>query len=504
MMKGKKLKKKFIDQFNGNNDRGRPAKGLPFILALLWITVCGAVLYSQTRTEVINLPYILGVAAPVTGRTPARVITENTQYSGTVTWSPEVAGTFAPTTQYTATITLTPKAGHTLQGIAANFFNVAGAVSVRNAANSGVITAVFPPTIGTIINIPAIQGITVPNNGVTPVTAITETAQYRGTVTWSPAVPETFELNTQYTATITLIPKTGYSLEGVAANYFTVSGATSVRNSAGSGVITADFPPTMTITNAVINGVMMPATGKFPVKAIFDTLQFSGTVTWSPEVKRTFEANTKYTATITLIPKPGFTLQGVKDNFFTVSGAENVSNSAGTGVVTAEFPSTKEIKAVHPGDAKLWTIGASAGSSFAAPLVIATVHGTLAPFNELSSLGLSIGAFIELGVDAGLKMLSDEVEDYYSIYPFINFALFIPFVRMSNGKGGGMYGGAGFGTMLANYTFDYAGSIWDITPAVNIFVGFNILSMIDVSYTVRTNIKSADNKLSVGYVYRFK
>ena len=88
---------------------------------------------------------IEGVTAPVVGEKPVTAITEGKQFTGTVTWSPEVS-TFAASTVYTATITLTPKVGYKLDGVAANFFTVAGAASVSNEANSGVVTAVFPAT----------------------------------------------------------------------------------------------------------------------------------------------------------------------------------------------------------------------------------------------------------------------------------------------------------------------------------------------------------------------
>ena len=88
-----------------------------------------------------------GVTAPVVGEKPVTAITEGKQFTGTVTWSPDlVDGKFGPQTVYTATITLTPKAGYKLDGVAANFFTVAGATSVSNEANSGVVTAVFPAT----------------------------------------------------------------------------------------------------------------------------------------------------------------------------------------------------------------------------------------------------------------------------------------------------------------------------------------------------------------------
>lgn len=99
----------------------------------------------EAERVTVTEPAIGGVTAPVVGETPVTAITEGKQFTGTVTWSPEVS-TFAASTVYTAAITLTPKAGYKLDGVAANFFTVAGATSVSNGANSGVVTAVFPAT----------------------------------------------------------------------------------------------------------------------------------------------------------------------------------------------------------------------------------------------------------------------------------------------------------------------------------------------------------------------
>ena len=101
----------------------------------------------EAERVTVTEPAIGGVTAPVVGETPVTAITEGKQFTGTVTWSPDlVDGKFGPQTVYTATITLTPKAGYKLDGVAANFFTVAGAASVSNEANSGVVTAVFPAT----------------------------------------------------------------------------------------------------------------------------------------------------------------------------------------------------------------------------------------------------------------------------------------------------------------------------------------------------------------------
>jgi hypothetical protein len=480
-------------------------------------------------TPTIDIAAIGGVTVPVKNGIPVATITETAQYTGTVTWSPS-GDFFAPETAYTATITLTPKADYTLNGVTANFFTVAGATTVTNAADSGVITAVFPATAlanstinpiaanfdkytgsadytdisvsmtlnenalsgiynesaalvsGTdysvsgstvtldknyfaarangnttltfkfsegadqtltvaisdstpAIDIAAIGGVTVPVKNGIPVAAITETAQYTGTVTWSPN-DNPFKAETAYMATITLSPKEGYTLSGVSANYFTVSGATLAFNSANSGVITAMFPATaladstlnksvasfdkytgsadytdisvvmtlnentlsgiyngvseliagtnysmtgstiaidkaylstladgstplvfkfssgadQTLTVAVadttpvidiaaIGGVAAPVKTAVPVTEITENAQYTGTVAWSPN-DSSFAAGTTYTATITLMPKAGYTLIGVTADFFTVAGATTVTNAADSGVITAVFPST--------------------------------------------------------------------------------------------------------------------------------------------------------------------
>jgi hypothetical protein len=347
-----------------------------------------------------------------------------------------------------------------------------------------------PRTSPPAITIADIQGVTVPVIGSKLGTTITETAQYRGTVKWS---PDTFALNEPwYTATITLTPKTGYSFEGTAADFFKVSGTTSVRNAAGSGVITAVFPGTMTISNPSISGVTAPSTGAIPLK-IIETDQYWGNISWSPDVYGRFEQETRYTATIIISPKPSYTLEGIKEDFFSVPGAEKVSNIANAAEVIARFPATKEVKTVHLEDKKFWSIGASAGSAFPAPLVVGTVHGTLAPLS---------GLFIDVGADAGYG-INTSIVKYYSIYPFVNFGVFVPFPRLKADRGGGWYAGTGLGAMIASYTFDSAGEIGKTIIAMNVVTGFNILDMIDLSLTVRTDFKSVNNKLAVGYVYRF-
>ena len=97
-----------------------------------------------------------------------------------------------------------------------------------------------------VVDMAAIPGITVPTGGDTPATTITETDQYTGTVSWSPD-DDPFKYGTEYTATITLTAKSGYTLTGVEANFFTVDGADTVTHDADSGVVTAVFPVTYSI-----------------------------------------------------------------------------------------------------------------------------------------------------------------------------------------------------------------------------------------------------------------
>ena len=141
--------------------------------------------------------------------------------------------------------------------------------------------------------------------------------------------------------------------------------------------------------------------------------------------------------------------------------------------------------------ARLWTVGASVGSSFAPPWAIFTLHGTIAPFKY---------TFLELGCDVGFISGSSDVDFYYSIYPFAHLAYFRPF------NIGGWYIGAGAGYMMANYKFP-GGDVKKRIFAIDLTTGVNLFNFLDVSYTVRVKpdlrLKSVSHKVSVGYTYRF-
>ena len=194
------------------------------------------------------------------------------------------------------------------------------------------------PNPDQIINLSAIPGVTAPATGATPVTSITETVQYTGTVSWAPG-DSTFAASTGYTATIALAPKAGYKLTGVSSDFFTVAGA-SATHAADSGLVTAVFPTTVvaTITLLAIPGVTAPATGATPVTTAIDTVQYTGTIIWSPSTS-TFAASTVYTANLVLTAKAGYTLIGVAADSFLVAGA-TVTHVADSGTVAAVFLAT--------------------------------------------------------------------------------------------------------------------------------------------------------------------
>ena len=137
--------------------------------------------------------------------------------------------------------------------------------------------------------------------------------------------------------------------------------------------------------------------------------------------------------------------------------------------------------------AKLWSVGASAGTCFVEPWLTATARGTIAPFKY---------SFLELGIEfgfiSGLSYL-----DYYSFCPFAHAAFYWPFHEKI-----GAYLGAGCGYMIANYIFS-KGSIIKTGLAGDAIIGINLFNIIDVSYTLRTDFNRIIGKASIGYTYIF-
>jgi uncharacterized repeat protein (TIGR02543 family) len=115
---------------------------------------------------------------------------------------------------------------------------------IRDADDDNAQTLDF---LANTVDIAAVPGVAAPVPMAVPVTAVGETAQYTGVVSWRPdpaASGGKFAFDTAYTATITLTAKPGYTFFGTPADFFTVAGATDARNARDSGDIEARFPAT--------------------------------------------------------------------------------------------------------------------------------------------------------------------------------------------------------------------------------------------------------------------
>jgi hypothetical protein len=122
-------------------------------------------------------------------------------------------------------------AGKQTLTLEADPYNYTGTLIV--AANHTNTVAMKTSGSNKPVTITAIGGVTPPVTGATPVASIKETAQFTGTVSWIDEsfndVSGPFMENRVYRANIDLKPKTGYTLIGVADNFFTVEGATKVN-----------------------------------------------------------------------------------------------------------------------------------------------------------------------------------------------------------------------------------------------------------------------------------
>ena len=184
-------------------------------------------------------------------------------------------------------------------------------------------------------------------------------------------------------------------------------------------------------------------------------------------------------------------IPAIYNQFFGVAYLGNISDiqqSAAERPAPVPLPSYSGRAGGVVKESRLWTVGASLGTSFADPWFIGTLRGTIAPFNY---------TFVELGFDLGLGSGDWRVE-YYSLYPYAHFAYYRPYKDL-----GGWYAGGGIGYMTAEYKFR-EGTVTKNAFGFDITAGVNLWDMLNVSYTFRTNFEFASNKISVGYTYRFK
>ena len=513
---------------------------------------------------------ITQLTAPVKNGVPQTEI-ETDEYTATVAWSPGVTDKFVYNTVYTATITITPKTNYTVKGIAENGYTVSGAETVTNEADSATVTVVYSATenknsneftqplaitgwtYGETANTPtavakygtikytysntadgtyteevptnagtyyvkatveetadylglesnavkftilpktintAITQLTAPVKNEVPQTEI-ETDEYTATIVWSPEVTDKFGYDTVYTATITITPKTNYTVKGIAENGYTVSGAETVTNEADSATVTVvysatenknsnEFTQPLAITgwtygekantptavakygtikytysntadgtyteevptnagtyyvkatveetadylglesnavkftilpktiNTAITQLTAPVKNEVPQTEI-ETDEYTATIVWSPEVTDKFGYDTVYTATITITPKTNYTVKGIAENGYTVSGAETVTNEADSATVTAVYSATGSYDTVDTNEftKPLEIVGWTYGDTPNAPTATAK-YGTI----KYTYSTAADGEYSEIvPTDAGTYYVKAKVEE---------------------------------------------------------------------------------------------
>ncbi|MFZ2654923.1 MAG: fibronectin type III domain-containing protein [Victivallales bacterium] len=363
----------------------------------------GATLAVTPKAKIAD-PTVTGATAPVVGATASAAIGATAEYNAAlITWDPvPVGGIFAGGVEYKATFTLVPKAAYTLTGVAANFFKVAGATTT-NLANSGAVTAKFPKT-GITINSLAIAGVAAPVTAAVPKTVITASTQYTGKITWAPALESgKFAPNMAYTATITLTPKTGYTVVGVDADTFTVAGAVAT-NPADSGVITAVFPDTaiapITLMGAITGtakvGNVLTAGALTPSAATVDYQWQSFTTPGAIAVN--IGANAR---TYTLVDADA-------DKYIKVE-ATGTGNYSGTilsnprGPILATLPGAPIIGVATPGDTEATVLFekpiTTGGRDITLYTAVSTPGGKIGTFNAISTT--TSGAITVTGLTNG-------------------------------------------------------------------------------------------------------
>lgn len=106
--------------------------------------------YNVKLVSSISGEQAISITAPVKGATPQSTIAEGTGYTGAISWSPAVSGSFAGDTAYTATVELTAKSGYQFASTATA--SVSGATISEKAVESDgsklKFKAAFPATAG--------------------------------------------------------------------------------------------------------------------------------------------------------------------------------------------------------------------------------------------------------------------------------------------------------------------------------------------------------------------
>ncbi len=210
--------------------------------------------------------------------------TYDVYYTADITWSPSLSdnGTFRTGVSYKAVVNFTSLTGG---------FRL-GTVSVPDVVDGTVVTA---SPVGNTVTLNfgqltatqevdnfCIYGVTAPEAGKTPVTAIRKSAQFDGTVAWqdeSGKAVTIFEANKKYTAVISLTSAAEYTFPTGGTSLFTVPGAASVKyqkTGDHTATVTATFDPITTETKAEIYADRTSVTVGTSKKYVVCTAMLSG------------------------------------------------------------------------------------------------------------------------------------------------------------------------------------------------------------------------------------
>jgi hypothetical protein len=314
------------------------------------------------------------IPVPVMGGSPVTSFYAGT-FGGMVVWEAPnraaVTGLFQAGTVYTAKAALYPAPGYTLVGSSFTYtgggeLNPSDGWSNTGSALTGM-TVTFPATTtvaaAAVNDLDLTYKLPVPVRGGTPVTYFSA-PQYTGRVDWlvggSEAPHSVFQPNMAYTAKVTLTAASGYTLGYPAVN-FTHGGAalSAAENGNGTVTVSAAFPATTAAAAIPVNDLNLtnyipaPVRNGTPVR-YFSAPQYTGNVAWTAggqSLSDLFEANTAYTAVVTLTAASGYTFTGAP-GAFSHGGAELITHLNGT-TVRVRFGATTDAAVVQVNDLDL-------------------------------------------------------------------------------------------------------------------------------------------------------
>jgi TolB-like protein len=183
-----------------------------------------------------------------------------------------------------------------------------------------------------------------------------------------------------------------------------------------------------------------------------------------------------------------------------------------TGITEEEEAARREAEAkIQNARLKLFSLGAAAGSTFAAPWLVITIGGTasLWPYT-----------FFDAGLDIGFIHGYEGRGDvrYFSLYPYAHFNGYLPIGRvpvignilMDRNSPGGLYLGVGMGLMAAFYETGDEKNRYTI-PTAEVTTGLYLgrkNHYCRIAYTLRTPFEQffgvLNHKLTLGYSYRWE